>query len=75
MKSLERAVRLALISVLFLLLAANADEGFWTNSRVAGESLYAQEDHPDIALEKEVLIYTGDYECEARFLFRRRSAP
>lgn len=37
-----------------------ADEGGWTRAQFAGGALYAQNEHPDIAFKKEVLIYKGE---------------
>jgi len=58
--------------VLILILSSQikADEGWCSRLRIAGGAIYSRIEHPVIALEKEVLIYEGDGECQAHFLFR-----
>lgn len=63
-------LRSTVILLLILSCKANADEGWWTRSRIAGGSFYSPSEHPDIALEKEVLIYKGNGTCEVHFLFK-----
>ena len=54
----------ASVAALFVTLLSapvtRADEGFWTKTRVAGGAYYADVEHPDVSLEKEVLIYVGN---------------
>jgi hypothetical protein len=58
---------------LFLSLKAKADEGWRTRSRIASGSIYAPIEHPEIALEKEVLVYQGNGNCEVHFLFKNNA--
>ena len=73
--------RIRVSSVFFTILwllsfRLSADEGFWTNLRVASGAYYSKVEHPDIALEEEVVKYCGVLgsgmlgECEVHFLFK-----
>ncbi|MFC1526697.1 formylglycine-generating enzyme family protein, partial [Candidatus Latescibacterota bacterium] len=76
----RRPVPALLAAVAVTLMAVSlvaADEGYWTHLSAAGGAHYSPVDHPDIALEKEVLIYhgrrPGERDTEAHFLFRNTS--
>lgn len=73
MRPIHPALPLTLILVLSPLTGLDADEGWSIGSRVAGGALYSDVDHPDIALEKEVLLYRPTGQVEAHFLFRNTS--
>lgn len=64
-----RLVFLSLIS-LGLIFPVWADDGSWnSNFSIQGGSVYSETDHPDISLEKELLIFDGE-KTVAFFQFR-----
>jgi len=80
MERIMNVMKSACLVSLLLTLMVSADEGFWTNLRVVGGTgaYYSAVEHPDIALEKEVLKYSGSNGvlggCEAYFLFKNTNS-
>ncbi|MFQ5628638.1 MAG: hypothetical protein ACE5I1_07750 [bacterium] len=74
MERYKIAIRFISALAIFLPMALLADEGWLTRAQVGGGVLYSKTEHPDIALEKEVLIYKGEGKVEAYFLFRNTAA-
>jgi hypothetical protein len=74
MSGTSNGVALACLILSVIPAALDADLGWWSRSRLAGGPLYSVIEHPQIALHKEVLIYTRSGACEAHFLFRNTDA-
>ncbi len=61
---------LVLIMFIFSVPEIGADDGSWNNSfSVQGGSIYSETDHPEIILEKELLVFDGN-KTSAVFQFR-----
>ncbi len=66
----KRIFILIVIMVSLVSFELTADDGSWSNSfSISGGSVYSEEESSDIVLEKELLIFNGEY-TEAHFLFR-----
>ena len=69
---MKRVISIFLFS-LVLAVTTGADDGSWNKSfSVQGGSIYSDTDHPDISLEKELLVFDGE-KTTAVFLFRNTS--
>jgi hypothetical protein len=69
---MKRVISIFLFS-LVLAVTAGADDGSWNKSfSVQGGSIYSDTDHPDISLDKELLVFDGE-KTTAVFLFRNTS--
>jgi len=69
---MKRAIPVFVFS-LVLAVTAGTDDGSWNKSfSVHGGSIYSDTDHPDISLDKELLVFDGE-KTTAVFLFRNTS--
>lgn len=49
------------IVIFFLTLSVTADDGSWSKSfSIQGGAIYSETDHPDVELEKELLVFNGE---------------
>lgn len=61
------------LCIAYLGAPLTADDGSWNKAfSVQGGSIYSEDDHPDITLEKELLVFDGE-KTTAIFLFRNTS--
>ena len=72
MKRLQRSAMLVTLACV-LVTGAAGDDGSWSSSfSLNGGSIYSETDDEHIALEKELLVFTGE-KTVAFFLFRNTS--
>src|SRR6056297_471277 len=69
---MKRVISIFMFS-LVLAVTVSADDGSWNKSfSVQGGNIYSDTDHPDISLDKELLVFDGE-KTTAVFLFRNIS--
>jgi len=70
---MKKSILVIGILIILGVMRTEADDGSWNNSfSVQGGSIYSDIDHPEIALEKELLIFDGA-KTTVFFLFRNTS--
>ena len=63
-------IRTAFFVAIIFSYKVSADDVTITNSRIAGGSIHALDEHPDIILEKVLIIYQEEGNCKVHFLLK-----